>query len=42
MKVSGRLQCLLEGRQTLAGVPAELDFEQIEAAYFGMAKSKRT
>jgi branched-chain amino acid transport system ATP-binding protein len=40
MKVSGRLQCLLEGRQTLAGVPAELDFEQIEAAYFGMAKSK--
>jgi branched-chain amino acid transport system ATP-binding protein len=42
MKVSGRLQCLLEGRQTLAGVPAELDFEQIEAAYFGMAKSKGT
>jgi branched-chain amino acid transport system ATP-binding protein len=40
MKVSGRLQCLLEGRQTLAGVPAELDFEQIEAAYFGVAKSK--
>lgn len=42
MKVSGRLQCLLEGRQTLAGVPAELDFEQIEAAYFGIAKSKGT
>jgi branched-chain amino acid transport system ATP-binding protein len=40
MKVSGRLQCLLEGRQTLAGVPAELDFEQIEAAYFGIARSK--
>ena len=40
MKVSARLQCLLEGRQTLAGVPAELDFAQIEAAYFGIAGSK--
>ena len=28
MKVSPP-QCLLEGRQALAGVPAELDFEQI-------------
>jgi branched-chain amino acid transport system ATP-binding protein len=40
MKVSRRVQCLLEGRQTLAGAPAELDFEQIEAAYFGIARSK--
>lgn len=40
LKVSARVQCLLEGRQTLAGVPAELDFEQIEAAYFGMARKK--
>lgn len=40
MKVSGRIQCLLEGRQTLAGVPADLDFEQIEAAYFGISRSK--
>ena len=40
MKVSGRVQCLLEGRQTLAGVPADLDFEQIEAAYFGISRSK--
>jgi branched-chain amino acid transport system ATP-binding protein len=30
LKVSGRIQCLLEGRQTLAGVPAQLDFKQIE------------
>jgi branched-chain amino acid transport system ATP-binding protein len=40
LKVSSRVQCLLEGRQTLAGVPAELGFEQIEAAYFGMAWEK--
>jgi branched-chain amino acid transport system ATP-binding protein len=40
LKVSTRVQCLLEGRQTLAGVPAELDFEQIEAAYFGIAGKK--
>jgi len=40
LKVSSRVQCLLEGRQTLAGVPAELGFEQIEAAYFGMARKK--
>ncbi len=40
LKVSARVQCLLEGRQTLAGVPAELDFEQIEAAYFGMTRKK--
>jgi branched-chain amino acid transport system ATP-binding protein len=40
LKASSRLQCLLEGRQTLAGVPSELDLEQIEAAYFGMARSK--
>ena len=40
LKVSSRVQCLLEGRQTLAGAPAELGFEQIEAAYFGMARKK--
>jgi branched-chain amino acid transport system ATP-binding protein len=38
LKVCDRVQCLLEGRQTLAGVPAELDLEQIEAAYFGIAR----
>jgi branched-chain amino acid transport system ATP-binding protein len=40
LKASSRIQCLLEGRQTLAGVPSELDLEQIEAAYFGMARSE--
>jgi branched-chain amino acid transport system ATP-binding protein len=39
MKVAGRVECLLEGRQTLAGAPADLDFQQIEAAYFGIARS---
>jgi branched-chain amino acid transport system ATP-binding protein len=39
LRVSGHVQCLLEGRQTLAGVPAELDFDQIEAAYFGIVRS---
>ncbi|HYA45632.1 MAG TPA: ATP-binding cassette domain-containing protein, partial [Acidimicrobiales bacterium] len=38
LKVSGRVQCLLEGRQTLEGMPAELDVERVEAAYFGIAK----
>jgi branched-chain amino acid transport system ATP-binding protein len=36
LKVATRLQCLLEGRQTLEGVPASLDVERIEAAYFGI------
>jgi branched-chain amino acid transport system ATP-binding protein len=40
LKVSGRIQCLLEGRQTLSGAPAELNLELIEAAYFGMARRK--
>lgn len=37
MRVAGRLQCLLEGRQTLEGIPAALSVEQIEAAYFGLS-----
>jgi branched-chain amino acid transport system ATP-binding protein len=36
LRVATRLQCLLEGRQTLAGAPADLDIERIEAAYFGI------
>lgn len=36
IRVASRVQCLLEGRTTLAGRPAELRPEQIEAAYFGM------
>jgi branched-chain amino acid transport system ATP-binding protein len=41
LKVANRLQCLLEGRQTLEGVPSELDVEEIEAAYFGIAQTTR-
>ncbi|HTW06905.1 MAG TPA: ABC transporter ATP-binding protein [Acidimicrobiales bacterium] len=37
LRVATRAHCLLEGRQTLAGVPAELDLERIEAAYFGVS-----
>ncbi|HTV12073.1 MAG TPA: ABC transporter ATP-binding protein [Acidimicrobiales bacterium] len=42
LKVADRLQCLLEGRQALQGAPAELDVEQIEAAYFGIAQGARS
>ncbi|MGH9106017.1 MAG: ABC transporter ATP-binding protein [Acidimicrobiales bacterium] len=38
LRVASRLQCLLEGRQSLEGTPSELDVERIEAAYFGMAQ----
>ena len=37
LRVATRLQCLLEGRQTLVGQPSELTVDQIEAAYFGIA-----
>jgi branched-chain amino acid transport system ATP-binding protein len=36
MRIATRVQCLLEGRQTLEGSPDELSLEQIEAAYFGI------
>jgi len=41
LRVADRLQCLLEGRQTLEGKPAELEVEQIEAAYFGIVQARR-
>lgn len=34
--VADRVMCLLEGRISLEGPPAELDREQITAAYFGL------
>jgi len=37
LAVASRLHCLLEGRITLAGRPAELTPAQIESAYFGAA-----
>ncbi len=37
LRVADRIQCLLEGRTTLAGRPKQFTPEQIEAAYFGLA-----
>src|ERR1022692_4624901 len=37
LRVAARIHCLLEGRTTLQGPPAELSPERIESAYFGMA-----
>jgi branched-chain amino acid transport system ATP-binding protein len=37
LRVASHIQCLLEGRTTLAGTPAEVTAEQVEAAYFGLA-----
>jgi branched-chain amino acid transport system ATP-binding protein len=36
-RVATHLHCLLEGRTTLEGGPAEFTSEQVEAAYFGLA-----
>jgi len=36
LRVADRVQCLLEGRETLQGAPAELTIDEIEAAYFGI------
>jgi branched-chain amino acid transport system ATP-binding protein len=38
-RVASHLQCLLEGRTTLEGRPADVTAEQVEAAYFGLASS---
>ncbi|APH73283.1 ABC transporter ATP-binding protein [Aquibium oceanicum] len=37
MKVADRVYCMMEGRVTLSGRPAELDRQRIHAAYFGAA-----
>ena len=37
LRVANRFQCLLEGRTTLEGKPAETTTATIEAAYFGLA-----
>ena len=36
LRVASHLQCLLEGRTTLEGTPADVTPEQVEAAYFGL------
>jgi len=37
LRIASHLQCLLEGRTTLEGRPADVTAEQVEAAYFGLA-----
>jgi branched-chain amino acid transport system ATP-binding protein len=39
MKVAARVYCMMEGRVTLEGRPAELSREAIHAAYFGTARA---
>lgn len=42
VSVADRVHCLLEGKTSLTGVPAELSIEQIDHAYFGADLSKVT
>ncbi len=37
LRIANRFQCLLEGRTTLEGKPADATTARIEAAYFGLA-----
>ena len=37
LRVASHIHCLLEGRTTLEGTPADVTAEQVEAAYFGLA-----
>ena len=37
LRVAAHIHCLLEGRTTLEGRPADVTAEQVEAAYFGLA-----
>ncbi|TMB89166.1 MAG: ABC transporter ATP-binding protein [Chloroflexi bacterium] len=39
LRVSDRAHCLLEGKITLSGRPRDLSPSDVEAAYFGLAKS---
>jgi branched-chain amino acid transport system ATP-binding protein len=39
LRVASHIQCLLEGRTTLEGRPADVTAEQVEAAYFGFASA---
>jgi branched-chain amino acid transport system ATP-binding protein len=36
LRIASRVQCLLEGRTTLEGKPADLTPDRVEAAYFGL------
>jgi branched-chain amino acid transport system ATP-binding protein len=37
LRVASHIHCLLEGRTTLLGEPADVTAERVEAAYFGLA-----
>ncbi len=39
LKVADRVHCLLEGRVALSGRPADLTADQVEQAYFGLARA---
>jgi branched-chain amino acid transport system ATP-binding protein len=39
MRIAARFQCLLEGRTTLSGKPAEHSSKEVEAAYFGFGST---
>ncbi|HEY7008357.1 MAG TPA: ABC transporter ATP-binding protein [Jatrophihabitantaceae bacterium] len=39
MRIAARFQCLLEGRTTLSGKPAEHTPKEVEAAYFGFGSA---
>jgi branched-chain amino acid transport system ATP-binding protein len=38
LKVATHIHCLLEGRSTLQGKPADVSADEVEAAYFGLAR----
>ncbi|HZR49396.1 MAG TPA: ABC transporter ATP-binding protein [Streptosporangiaceae bacterium] len=40
LQVASHIHCLLEGRTTLQGTPADVTAEQVEAAYFGLSKAQ--
>src|ERR1700730_11597894 len=40
LRVATRLQCLLDGRTTLEGTPAEVTRDQVEVAYFGVTDGR--
>ena len=42
LRVATHIHCLLEGRTTLQGTPAQVSAQQVEAAYFGLAQQGGT
>ncbi|HUJ07095.1 MAG TPA: ABC transporter ATP-binding protein [Streptosporangiaceae bacterium] len=40
LQVASHIHCLLEGRTTLEGRPADVTADQVEAAYFGLAGAR--